>query len=256
MVFRNRALLSIFCCMFSIIALQISCNEHDTKMKRVTAEPTQKILLLGASIGNAWNIESLPERMQNYSYEFEFIAKYDPNKTDILEQALNRKANKPDAIIIKQCAAYFRSDVEKYQPDHVQRYKHLADEWVKQCKTNDVVPILATVVPITEKMPFTIKIKRAIKKYILLKNIAPYYRPARLQGILDYNDWVKTYAQQNGLVVLDLESAVRVSEKNRYMAPELTTDGLHLNEKGYKRLDPILFETIKKAIKDTTVSES
>jgi hypothetical protein len=125
----------------------------------------------------------------------------------------------------------------------------MADAWVVECRKENVVPILATVVPITEKMPLMIRMKRFVKKYILLKDISPYHRDVRLQGILDYNDWVRNYSRENGLMVLDLEAVLRISDENRWLDPDLKTDGLHLNEKGYRRLDPLLPATVNKAAK-------
>jgi len=231
-----------------IITLFISCNGDETKMSQEATIPAKRVLVLGASVGKAWNIEALPKRLQDYAYQYEFIPKYKPDKSDILEQALNRKENKPDVIIIKQCAAYFRRDTQVYQPEHVQRYKQFAEAWVMQCKTQGVEPILATVVPITAELPFKMKLKRLVKKYILQKDIGPGYRSVRLTGILDYNDWVTAYAEKNGLTVLDLEAAVRVSDDNRYLNPDFTTDGLKLKKKGYRRLDPLLPKAIKQTI--------
>ncbi len=68
--------------------------------------PKKHVLLLGASIGEAWDFPNLSTRLNNPGYEFEFIAKYEPDKSDLITQAIMRKENKPDIIIIKQCAAY------------------------------------------------------------------------------------------------------------------------------------------------------
>ncbi len=226
----------------------MDCIGDEIVMEKEESKETERVVLIGASVGNAWNIESLPARLQIDDYIFEFIAKYNPDKSDVIEGILKREENKPSVIIIKQCAAYFRSDLEVYDQELANRYKKLVDVWVKKIGLNNIVPIIATVVPITEKMPFIVNMKRILKKYILLKNIKPYFRSQRLKGILDYNDWVREYAQKNGIIILDLEQAVRVSEENRYLKPELTTDGLHLNEKAYTILDPILMETVRKAV--------
>ena len=210
-------------------------------------KPGKHVLLLGASVGAGWDFPGLPERMQNDKCKFEFRAKYDPDKSDLLEEVIKRKADRPDIIIIKQCAAYFPANSESYDLKIADRYKKLARGWIEKCKKNDIVPILATVVPITEKMPLWPKTKRMIKKYIFRKKISPYHRNIRQQGINDYNDWVRDYADKNGLIILDLESALRISESNRYLIPKLSTDGLHLNKKAYLRLDKVALKTLAKA---------
>lgn len=232
------------CCHLFIMMFLITCNAQGVEVNKDNNKPIKEVLLLGASVGEAWNFEALPARLQKNEYSFEFKAKYEPDKTDILEQALNRKENKPDAIIIKQCAAYFRGDSMEYMPEHVQRYKQLLVDWVDNALNREVTPILATVVPITEKLPFMTRIKRAIKKYILQKKVGNYYRATRLEGIIDYNDWLKKYAKEKKLLVLDLESAVRVNKENRYLDIDFTTDGLHLNKKAYRKLDQIVLDTL------------
>jgi lysophospholipase L1-like esterase len=83
-------------------------------------------------------------------------------------------------------------------------------------------------------------IKRAIGR------INKMYGLSRIDGILAYNDWIKEYAQSRGLVVLDLEAAVRVSPEDRYLRNELSSgDGLHLNNEAYKILDAIVLPTLE-----------
>ena len=237
------------CLLFFLTVSWITCNAGEIKMVAENKNQKKRILLIGASIGKAWNIEDLPERIEAKNYLFEFINTYGPDKSDILESVLNRKENAPDVIIIKQCAAYFRADSISYDHEYVNKYKQFAQEWIFKMESNDITPILATVVPITEKMPYMVKFKRYIKKYILQKDIPEYYRNIRLKGIIAYNDWVKDYAKKKAITVLDLETAVRVSEEDRYLNADYSTDGLHLNEKGYNRLDPMLLEAVKKSLK-------
>ena len=230
----------------SIYIIITSCKEEKNVMKEYV-ETDSHILLIGASVGKAWNFPSLQVRLNNYKDKFEFIAIYKPDKSDVLEEVISRQENKPDIIIIKQCAAYFPANSESYDSKIADCYKKLAMGWIEKCKKNDIVPILATVVPITEKMPLWPKTKRMIKKYIIRKKISSYHRNIRQQGINDYNDWVRNYADKNGLIILDLESALRISESNRYLIPKLSTDGLHLNKKAYLRLDKVALKTLAKA---------
>lgn len=251
-----KGLITVGCCMALIFSLTIVCSGNEYRDQKKGEGSSMKILLLGASVGNAWNFEDLSIRLKSNAFTSEFIAKYEADKTDILRQALNRKINKPDVIIIKQCAAYFRSNSSEYDPLPVKRYKQLMKEWVDKCLSEGVVPILATVVPITEEMPLKVKIKRLIKEYILFKNVSPYYRDVRLKGILEYNEWVKRYSNEKQLIVLDLEKAVRISEKNRYLNPDLSTDGLHLNEKAYQLLDVAAFNTLQQVFQANKVEKN
>lgn len=228
-----------------LLFLLISCKEEKVIIND-NVQPKKYVLLLGASVGEAWDFPNLSSRLSKPNYKFEFIAKFDPDKSDIINEVLGKAKNKPDFLIIKQCAAYFRSDVDNYDPIYTKGLKQMASKWIDQCIEKNVVPILATVVPITEEMPTWSKIKRLIKKYVFRKKIPPYYRNIRLDGICDYNDWVRSYAKETGLTILDFESSLRISDENRYLNPEFTTDGLHINEKAYDVLDKITIQALAK----------
>jgi len=95
-------------------------------------------------------------------------------------------------------------------------------------RTAGIVPILATVVPVT----------RGAKEDV----------PGRLELIRDYNDWVREFASSEGIAVLDLERAVRVSHEDRSLPASKSTDGMHLIPRTYsKDFDPIVYPTLVKA---------
>ena len=198
-----------------------------------------RTLLLGASVGKGWNFPQLPERIRKSGYTFEMIDVYSFDKSAAIDEILMRPKRKPrfnktffkgffikapekpDVIIIKECAAYFPGDMEKYQ--------NLVKKWISQIEAAGIKPILATVVPVTENHSQT--------------------RPGRLQGVLQYNDWIREYAKEDGLRCLDFEAALRISEKNKALREDLTSgDGLHLNKKAYGILDTLMIEFLKKQL--------
>jgi lysophospholipase L1-like esterase len=245
--YLNKDVLNRLILICLLAFLSISCKEEKTIMTE-NKQPQKHVLLLGASIGEAWDFPNLPVRTNHSGYKFEFIAKYEPDKSDILNQAIQRTENKPDVVIIKQCATYIRADVDTYDPKHVEEYKQLAQKWVGQLSEKKIVPIMATIVPISEEIPIWNKFKWLVKKYIFSKKIPPFYPNIRLKGISDYNDWVKAYSEKNGLTILDLEVPLHISDTNRFLKPELTTDGLHINKKAYQKLDQIVFPTLAKTL--------
>lgn len=198
-----------------------------------------RILLLGASVGDAWDLDRWSERMKNNEFIFESLAVYAFDKTEALQEILMRPRRKfrisrsylnallqgppqkPEAIIIKECAAYFPGELEKY--------KALVKQWVSMCQAAGIKPIIATVVPVT------------------LEHDAK--RQGRLRGILEYNDWVRAYTRENSLACLDLELVLRISESQRSLRPELTSgDGLHLNAAAYGLLDGYLKQNAARLI--------
>ena len=212
-------------------------------------QKTKHIVLLGASVGKAWNIESLPNRIRQsntnnssdpinpknlINYRFEYVGEYQFDKSKALQQILQRKENKPDAIFIKECAAYFPGDFPHYQ--------ELMKRWIRQCQEAKIIPNPTTVVPVIKDMSLKTKIKDYIKRYV---GKSP--NTSRLTGILQYNDWIKSYAQKEGLTVLDLETPLRTSNKDRSLRIDFHSgDGLHLNSRAYTLLDSIVLPTLER----------
>ena len=201
------------------------------------AVKTQKrVVLMGASIGREWNIPALSERMKNNDYVFEYVGKGAFDKSAQLEEILLRREGKPDAVLIKECAAYFPGDLVRYQ--------QLIGQWVAECRKHSVIPIPATVVPVTRLHSF----KKVMIDIVKLRNPAKYGNPWRYrrnEAILSYNDWLRDYCRSEGLSCLDLESAVRNQGRNRFLRGSLARmDGLHLNKKGYRILDRVLIATL------------
>lgn len=199
------------------------------------------IVLLGASVGHDWKIEALPERLKQNreirGYRFEFVGEYAFDKTVALNKILQRKQNKPDAIFIKECAAYFPGDLDKYQ--------ELMQGWINACRKAGVTPIPTTVVPIIKDESLTRKTKDFIKSMLGRSTSED-----KLVQILKYNDWIRIYAASEKLVVLDLESQVRISAEDRSLKLDLHSgDGLHLNPKAYKILDAIVIPTLDRALR-------
>ncbi|MHA1291998.1 MAG: hypothetical protein ACTSQJ_04950 [Promethearchaeota archaeon] len=199
----------------------------------------KKIILLGASVGRAWNISSLPKRINNFEYEFEYVhggSSFD--KSEKLKRIINRSKDKPNAVFIKECAAFF--------PGNLKFYKNLIKKWIVECQEKGIIPIPTTVVPVTRL--------HALKKFIIdiTKGRDPFiygnpFNNNRNKAIIEYNNWIRSYCKQHRLHFLDLEEALRYSEKNRYLREDLARlDGLHLNCKAYEILDKIVIPCLEK----------
>ncbi len=195
-----------------------------------TGDKAVHAVFVGASVGNAWDFPAWPARMNRPDCKFEMIPVYSFDKSGVLEEIfirpkrkfkLNRTylksllkpaLQKPDFIMIKECAAYFPGDMDKY--------KALVKKWHQQCRDNDIKLVLATVVPVT--------VERDSRQ------------PGKLKGILEFNDWMKNYSKTQNVPVVDLESVTRISAADRSLRPDLSSgDGLHLNEKAYAILDDL-----------------
>ena len=235
----------LFFCLSLVLWPEVNKSVDGVKTNH-TKNQQKLILLIGASIGRHWNFSSLPERIDNSDYIFEYVPGGGFDKSETLKSVLSREENKPNVIFLKECAAYF--------PGEMPVYKDLMMRWINECIEADIVPIPATVVPVTRLHSFKQMLIDVIKGRNPLRSGNPFAQK-RNRAIIAYNDWIRMYCSQKGLALLDLEEAVRYSKKNRYLRENFAKiDGLHLNSKAYKVLDQIVIptlSTIDDAVKST-----
>lgn len=220
--------------------LGLAAPTLQSEIKQPAAEPVsmqnpRHVVLLGASIGQQWNLPELPQRLNERRYTFEALQAWEYDKSELVEETLMRPARKfritpsylkgffrpspqpADVIILKECSSYFPSDLR--------RDKEFMQRWAQEIRRKNITVMLATVVPVTRE--------RAQRD------------PGKQEGIREFNDWLRSYAQQQGLPVLDMERALRTDDKERYLRDELTSgDGSHLNRKAYDILDRLLIESV------------
>jgi hypothetical protein len=224
------SVLIIFVAAFSIISVVKSSDKEE---KNITMDKDH-IVLLGASVGQEWDLQDYPRRMKDPKHTFESIAVYQYDKSEGLQEILMRPKRKfrltktylkgffqpapklPGTIIIKECAAYFPGDMDVY--------KDLVKQWVKRIRSANIEVILATTVPVTRTRAQTKK--------------------GQLEQILEFNDWLRSYAGEEHIRILDLEVAVRTNSKDRLLRDDLSTDGLHLNKAAYDILDATLRDAL------------
>ncbi len=194
-----------------------------------------RILLLGASVGKQWNLGGWPSRMKRDDLEFEMVPVYRFDKTTVLQEILIRpkrrirltkkfllsllqsRPAKPDLIIIKECAAYFPGDMNSY--------RQMVKDWDHLCREADVHTVLATVVPVTKDHS--------------------QEKPGRLEGIREFNQWIRGYTNQQDMFCLDLEKVLQTSDSEGILKDDLgDSDGLHLNPKAYRLLDQYLLDNL------------
>ena len=183
---------------------------------------TKYFVLVGASVGKDWDFEKLPQRLRVSSdIVFGYRTKYAFDKSDEIN-ALVSMPVPVTGVIIKECAAYFPRDISESQK--------LINDWVKILSSHSVTPILATVAPVTKE--------HDVK------------HPGRFASLLAFNDFIRDYASREGLLVLDLEKALRVSDEDRHLKNEYAQpDGLHLVEKAYcEALDGIVLPILTGAL--------
>lgn len=237
-MFRKTVLCIVF---VSGLSCLMGGAEH---MAYAEENGTKRILLIGASVGDAWNIAQLPDRTQLAGYTFESVAEYQFDKSQVVEEVV-KSSDRPDFVILKECAAYFPGDFLKY--------KQFIQGWVTTLRAQHITPILTTVVPVTTPPLFSLSyLKHLVKK--VARNRVPV--DERLPYLLEYNDWVRSYAAQEGLALLDLEAALRNNAQERKLREDLAAeDGLHLNEQAYRVLDRLVVDSARQLFKETAPND-
>jgi len=179
-----------------------------------------KIAFVCASVGSNWGVEDHFPGLNITVYD-----EYQFDKGNVVRDILER--DKPDIMIIKECAAYFPP--EDYGTS-MEAYQDLIRDWVNLCRGEGVIPVLTTVVPIDPDNP---------------ENTA-----GRLESILEFNDWIREYCEYEEISVLDLEAALRISEDDRALDPDYDSgDGLHPNDFAYtEELDDIFIPALEEAL--------
>ena len=164
------------------------------------------IVFIGASITRQWMID----------IRFPFIRVrdiYKFDKTEAIEEILS-SIKPPDIVFLKECAAYFPGDLDKY--------RSMVRNWCDKLQKSNIRVVLVTVVPVTESHS--------------RKN------PGRIEGIWKFNDWLREITSNSDIKLMDFELALSISKDKRFLNPGYAQkDGLHLNRTAYRKvLDPLL----------------
>ena len=189
------------------------------------------LVLIGASIGQGWRLSDWPARLHIVDFTAESIPAWQFDKSEVLDEVLMRPARKfhptrtylkslfqapprkPDIVILKECSSYF--------PGNLLVYEHSIEDWVGRLQARGTTVVLATVVPVTRT-----RAQRDLGKQ---------------ESLLKYNEWIRQYAEQHDLNVLDLEAALHDGGTEKYLRDDFATaDGSHLNAAAYAVLDEVL----------------
>lgn len=192
----------------------------------------KNVVFIGASTGNRWKLPDFPQRVRAPEYNMEFLKIYEFDKSKLIDEVIKRP-QKPDAVIIKECSVYF--------PGPQDAYKKQFASWVASLKQAGIKPMVATVVPPATSQGFVADTKEFIKVRLL-------GRDNQFQQVVDFNNWLREFAQKENIPVVDLEQALRRSDADRHMVERFDSgDGIHINKEAYDVLDGVLLKTLRNA---------
>ena len=102
-------------------------------------------------------------------------------------------------------------------------------------RANGIKVVLSSVLPVSDS------VKKDNGEFYLQTRSRP---PAKIVAM---NEWLRSYAQQNGHTYLDYYAAM--VDANGFIKDGLTFDGLHPNAKGYAIMTPLAEQAIARALR-------
>jgi len=189
-----------------------------------TPEKSEKrIVFMGNSITQGW-IEKRPEFFSKNPY-------------------INRGIS---GQTTPQMLIRFRQDVIALQPKVV----------VILAGTNDIAGNTgpSTLEMIEDNLASMAELANANEIRVVLSSVLPAYdypwktgmEPA--EKIVTLNAWIKSYCEKRGFTYLDYFTPL--ADDRHGMKAELTYDGVHANVAGYKVMEPLVQDAIKRALKN------
>jgi lysophospholipase L1-like esterase len=184
------------------------------------------IIIIGASYAAGLELETLMDRQVinkgvGGEQSFESLARFDQ---EII-------AEKPAAVILWGFINdIFRSDREKVDAA-LERIKSSYVAMIEKARQNGVTPIVATEVTMSLRPGFKAWVRSLIPRMMSKTSYQEY-----INGhVMRVNQWLKKYADENGILLLDLQAVLAeggVMRKTRYAQ----ADGSHISDEGYRRI--------------------
>lgn len=143
-----------------------------------------------------------------------------------------------------QMLVRFRADVINLKPKVV----------VILAGTNDIAGNTgpSTLEMIQDNIASMAELAKANGVKVVLSSVLPAYEYSWIPGlepaqkIVKLNEWIRNYAKQNNHVYLDYFSAM--ADERNGLKSAYSEDGVHPTKKGYKVMEPLAEEAIRKAL--------
>jgi len=210
---------------------------HDEKKGRGNSIPGEgRIVLIGASYTRGWNIEEIAgmkviNKGVDGNQSFEMLARF---QNDVI-------ANKPKAVLIWG----FINDIHRSKRDEIQstivRAKESIKEMVKLSRTNGMIPILGTELTIRGADKFIENLSGLVGSLRGKEGYQAYVN----KHVMAVNQWVKEFAREEGIILLDFQPAL--SDPKGVRKKEFATkDGSHISAEGYEKMTSYMKEKMGK----------
>lgn len=173
------------------------------------------VVFVGASITENWDFDHYFN-----GYGFEKVIHYDWDKTQVWSDV---QALHPEIVLVKECGAYFYSG----GGTPLGEYENSIRSMVDRIRNIGAIPILCTALPVDAG--------------------AGECTQAQLTDIRTFNDWVRGYCSDHGIVLMDYYQRIADS-LGQLPASCHDGDGLHPNAAGYDILSALVIPTLESAL--------
>ncbi len=236
---KNRiavlTMILIFTAMFSLVGATDK-PEHSEKITHESGGKSMKgtsekpIVILGASYAAGLKIDNLEGRPVinkgiGGNQSFEMLARFDKDVTSL----------NPEVVILWGFINdIFRSDREKMD-DTLAKIKECYSDMTALAEKNGIQPVLATEVT----MSLRPGLKEAVGNFIGKVTGKVSYQEYISTRVIEINRWLKKYAAERELVVLDIQSLLTDGKtlRKKIYAQE---DGSHISVEGYQVISDYL----------------
>jgi len=149
-------------------------------------------------------------------------------------------AQSPDAVLIWGFINdIFRSKRETMD-DKLARSRENISEMIKLSREADIYVILATEVTVRHEKSLLSDVSHIAGQLLRKESYQDYVN----QRVLELNDWMRLYASEEGVPLLELGKVL--SDSNGYRSRSFATaDGSHISQSGYTALSRYLKEQLK-----------
>jgi lysophospholipase L1-like esterase len=194
--------------------------------RTMSSKPAGSVVILGASYAKGWNPGTLGaheclNRGVDGEQSHQMRARFE---RDVL-------AHRPRSVIIWG----YINDIHRSERDRIAETKERAKqsfvEMIELARANGIEPIVATELTIRSRDSWTELIAGLIGRLLGKESYQDYIN----SQVLELNDWLKQYAAENGIFVLDLQPVLS-DGYGRRRREYATEDGSHVTQAGYEAL--------------------
>jgi lysophospholipase L1-like esterase len=213
-------------CLYLFTAAAAAADAQELPIDNRQPDTGKKILIVGASYAKHWGIGEISgyQVINRGVSGSETGPVLERLETDISEV-------KPDMVVVWG----FINDIFRSQPDvldqKIAKTKENIRTIIEVCNKNNITPVMATEVTITSKKSWLDSIKSMIGKMLGKKSYADYIN----KHVSETNRWLRDYAGDKGITVLDFER-VLADENGERKTQYAVEDGSHLSKQAYDAL--------------------